>query len=127
MTSEQLKGWPVVQVTGALLSRDAAQLLRWVSSHGTTYSLVIDARAGEKPPHVGLASELELALARCVRMAVCVGSAAALGIVWHHRLRGLCERRLFVDFQRGVTWAREPHRNLRVTWNSMAPLRPSYL
>jgi hypothetical protein len=120
---EQLSGWPVVQVNAELLRDEPATLLRWVGARCAPYSLVVDARRGVKPPAIALGSELDIALRSCVRVAVCVGARAALGIVWHHQLRGVSdmERRLFVDVQRSVLWAREPHTRARASWVSIAP------
>jgi hypothetical protein len=101
----------VVQVRAELLCTDPAVLLRWVSARHDSYSLVIDARRGQKLPSQALSLELVRALRRCVRVAVCVGPSALHLAPWHHTagVHRELERRVLVDLQLAVRWAREPH------------------
>jgi hypothetical protein len=126
---DTVEGWPVVVVGAELLRRDPAALLVWVGRRSDSYSLVIDARSAGGMPELRFDANASEALARCVRVAICVGRSASLGIVWQNRLRALgnVERRLFIETTRAIDWAREPHVPARATWISFMPLRPSIL
>jgi hypothetical protein len=101
----------VVQVRAELLCENPAELLRWVSARHDAYSLVIDAQRGQKLPAQALTVELVRSLKRCVRVAVCVGPNKLHLAPWHHTagVHHELERRVVVDLQLGVRWAREPH------------------
>jgi hypothetical protein len=126
---DTVEGWPVVVSSVELLRRDPAALLAWVGQRRDNYSLVIDARSAGAIPELRFDASASQALARCMRVAICVGRSASLGIVWQNRMRALgnVERRLFIDTTRAIDWAREPHVPARATWISFMPLRPSIL
>jgi hypothetical protein len=125
MSSSAPSGWPIVVVGAELLRQRPDQLLGWLTQRPSTYSLVVDATGPVGPPSIPQTVEWLNAFARCERVGVCVGRSATLGIIWHHRLRALgdAERRLFIDFERAVAWAREPYEvgPTRTSWISFAP------
>lgn len=116
-------------VGAELLRRNPTTLLDLLNQRRDTFSLVIDATGSGSPPEFRRDGAWKATLARCTRVAICLGGSAALGIVWHHRLYGLSdvERRLFIDMRRAIAWAREPHERTssRGSWISFPPLRPS--
>jgi hypothetical protein len=125
-------GWPIVVVGAELLRQRPDELYAWLTHRPSAFSLVVDATGPVAPPDIPKTVAWMDVFARCERIAVCVGRSATLGIVWHHRLRALgdAERRLFIDFERAVAWAREPYElgTTRTSWISFAPpLRQSVI